>query len=151
MRLSNPNDEPVYDDVQTVSFTGTRAGMTSGQKKAVRWLLRKLEAECLVHGDCTGADEDAGEIADSLGMEVRKRPSTHRSRAFTKVGTCVADPMPPLKRNQDIINDGDCVIACPRKMSEELRSGTWAAVRYARKAECLIWIAWPDGSLEWPV
>lgn len=150
MQLSKPNDEAVYDRIDVVAFTGTRKGMTPKQLKSFRWLLKKLDASTLVHGDCVGADEQAGDIAASLGMTVHLRPSTSKTRAFSKVGTIVAAPKPPLERNPDIVDDGNCVVACPGRMNEELRSGTWAAVRYARKQDCLIWIVWPDGSLTWP-
>ena len=151
MRLSNPTYESVYDRISVVSFTGTRRGLTPIQRKSLRWVLKKLQAATLVHGDCLGADEEAGEVADSLGMKVHKRPSTSKTRAFSKIGTLVAEPKPPLDRNPDIVDDGDCVVACPGGMGEELRSGTWAAVRYARKQDCLIWIVWPDGSLTSPL
>ena len=98
-----------------------------------------------------GADEHAGEVADALGMEVHKMPSTSETRAFTKIGIFVAEPKAPLARNPDIIDYGDCVVVCPARMKEELRSGTWAAVRYARRNDCLIWIVWPDGSLTTPL
>lgn len=41
---------------------------------------------------------------------------------------------PYLERNKDIANEGiDGLIAAPSGWVEELRSGTWATVRYARK------------------
>jgi hypothetical protein len=150
MKLSNVADEAVYGKIEVVSFTGTRQGMTAAQKKSFRWLLKELGAGTLVHGDCVGADEDAGDIAHDLGMRVNKRPSTSETRAFSPIGTIVAKPKPPLERNPDIIDDGDCAVACPRGMGEERRSGTWAAVRYARKQDYIIWTVWPDGSLTWP-
>lgn len=150
MRLSNHTNESVYDRIDVVSFTGTRRGMTGKQRKSFRWILKKLKADTLVHGDCVGADEEAGEEANDLGMVVHLLPSTSETRAFSKVGIVIAEPKPPLERNPDIVDAGNCLIACPAKMQEELRSGTWAAVRYARKQDCLIWIVWPDGSLTWP-
>lgn len=40
---------------------------------------------------------------------------------------------PPLKRNYDIVDACDILLAAPRTLTEELRSGTWATIRYARK------------------
>lgn len=50
------------------SFTGTQVGMTKNQKLSfVRLLSKFSEWDYLVHGDCVGADEDANNIAVSLG------------------------------------------------------------------------------------
>ena len=37
--------------------------------------------------------------------------------------------------------------ATPGGFKEELRSGTWACVRYARKADRPVHIVWPDGKV----
>jgi len=126
--------------------------MTKKQLKSFKELLIEMKADLLVHGDCIGADDQAGNVAGSLGMSVNKRPSTlSDDRAFSKVGTVVAEERPPLDRNRDIVDDGDCLIACPRRMKEERRSGTWATVRYAAKIDTPLWLVWPDGSVKSPV
>lgn len=131
-----------------VSFTGTRKGMTKEQKSLFREILLKSKASLFVHGDCVGADADAHYIALELGIEIHKRPSNHKSRAFCKEGKEIALPEDPLKRNPKIIDDGDILVACPGMLEEELRSGTWAAIRYARKIQRPISILWPDGTIE---
>lgn len=58
------------------------------------------------------------------------------------------EPKSYLKRNHDIVDEGvDGLIAAPNGWVEELRSGTWATVRYARKLKRRIWIIRPDGTL----
>jgi len=52
---------------------------------------------------------------------------------------------PPLTRNHDIVDCTELLIACPKSMKEELRSGTWATVRYARKLERPVIIIYPNG------
>jgi hypothetical protein len=39
------------------------------------------------------------------------------------------------------------VIAAPMSSAEILRSGTWATIRYARKAGKPVLIIWPNGEL----
>lgn len=118
--------------------------MAPEQRDQVRALLVLL-ARGLTHGDCVGADKEAGELCQALGLPVRKFPSTSATRAWTDYGELVASPADPLARNKDIIRDGEIVIATPGKLHEELRSGTWAAIRFARKMAREIWIVWPDG------
>jgi hypothetical protein len=54
---------------------------------------------------------------------------------------------PPLERNHDIVDQADVMIATPRTMQEEQRSGTWATIRYARKKGRELHIIWPDGTI----
>ena len=42
--------------------------------------------------------------------------------------------LPPLVRNRNIVRAVDIMIAAPATDKEELRSGTWATVRYCRQA-----------------
>lgn len=51
------------------------------------------------------------------------------------------------KRNHDIVDATEWLIATPKKF-EEIRSGTWATVRYAKKVKKPVTIIWPDGSIE---
>jgi hypothetical protein len=39
---------------------------------------------------------------------------------------------PPLVRNRNIVDACTILTAAPRSTAEELRSGTWSTVRYAR-------------------
>jgi len=55
----------------------------------------------------------------------------------------------PLERNSDIVADSDLLLATPRFYEEELRSGTWATVRRARKANKPLIIVWPNGKVDW--
>lgn len=58
----------------------------------------------------------------------------------------VHEPRPPLERNRDVVDASDVLLACPGGMAEEQRSGTWATIRYARKAGKPVVIVWPDGT-----
>lgn len=130
-----------------ISFTGTRRGMTHEQTSSLRGLLSVSSAELLVHGDCVGADEQAHELATSLSIRTRARPSDSGAHRAHCVADEIADPRPPLDRNRDIVDDGDFLIAAPGQASEIARSGTWTTIRYARKIGRRVLVIWPDGSV----
>jgi hypothetical protein len=114
-----------------VGFTGSRNGeMPDPQADAV---LRYLAGFCtLHHGDCIGRDAHAHRLARQLGMLVEIHPPIYGSlRAF-----CAADyankPRRFLTRN---------------RFEEQLRSGTWATVRYAQQMGKRVIVVFPDGSV----
>lgn len=130
-----------------LGFTGTRNGMTERQKEVVEALVRTLNPDCAVHGDCVGADTDFHAIVNRVKPDARTigYPSTLvAQRAYNSL-TLVHDPLPPLDRNWLIVDASDRMIACPHGHEEEQRSGTWATVRYARKQMKPLIIVWPDG------
>lgn len=143
----------LYRTVTHLTFTGTRNGMTDNQKQTFRWLLKQFPSlKAFIHGDCTGADADAHALALRALPDdcILKFPSNHSSRAFTEGGRIAAEPRPPLERNLTMVLFGNGLVACPKGYEEELRSGTWHAIRRARQNDKLIWIIWPDGSLTCP-
>lgn len=96
-------------------------------------------------GDCIGADKEFHDIAKSLGhWSVGHPPLNFYKRAF-----CDFDeerrPQEFLVRNKIIVDESDQLIATPKGFVEELRSGTWSTIRYARKNVTSIVIVWPDG------
>lgn len=134
-----------------VGFTGTRDGMTVPQhEQFARWVREHVPSQ-FHHGECRGADEQAvWEVTRHSAVVVVAHPCTLRGeRAKTAVGlSAFTHPVKaPLVRNRDIVNACDVLLACP-KGPEELRSGTWMTVRYARKAGKPVVIFWPDGRVE---
>jgi hypothetical protein len=71
------------------------------------------------HGAARGADTEAAYVADKLGYEIIAYPAVRGHE---------------LERNRMIVAACDLLIAAPLQDTEILRSGTWATVRYARKA-----------------
>jgi hypothetical protein len=57
-------------------------------------------------------------------------------------------PKPYLERNDLIAMDCGRLLACPYELEEQLRSGTWATIRYARRYQRPITIIFPDGSVK---
>lgn len=131
-----------------ISFTGSRKGMTSLQKKTFVKIISTLPDFSFLHGDCIGADSDAHNLVLDQGMKnILIRPCYFNDqRAFSEGGTIIAKPGHPLARNKKIVDDGDQLIACPSGYAEERRSGTWATIRYAR-AKMPILIIWPNGKV----
>jgi len=112
-----------------VGFTGTRQGMTDRQKLALSSLLYLLHGDCeedsddLVfhHGGEPHADQEAAMIASGVFWSTKKyRPAKKDAKHL-------------LERNHKIVDAVSILIAAPRSLAEEVRSGTWATVRYARK------------------
>jgi cytosine/uracil/thiamine/allantoin permease len=58
----------------------------------------------------------------------------------------VLEPGPYLWRNHQIVDATAALLACPFEFEEQLRSGTWATVRYARTLGRPIRFFWPDGT-----
>ncbi len=117
-----------------IGFTGTQIGMSQRQKDRLRWVI--ADASEFHHGDCIGADAEAHEIALGLGLKIVIHPPLLESkRAFCKGAFQVLDPKEYLDRNRDIVDCCQILIAAPRNMKEELRSGTWSTIRYAKKTK----------------
>lgn len=124
-----------------VGVTGTELGLSDRQMASLWWVLDVIKPRGLRHGDCVGVDAQAAQIADSLNIPTfshpgfsPKYPDTTRFRAFHK-STTIYEPKPFLERDDDIARNVALLIACPLESKEELLSGTWATIRYARKAE----------------
>lgn len=136
-----------------VGFTGTQAGMMPAQLWRVHIRVLELGATDVSHGDCVGSDDQFDQFARELGLRRHIRPSTlaaKRAWCLAGNGDVLHPPKPPLVRNRDIVDEVDAMIATPKEMTETLRSGTWATIRYARKVGKPVWIVWPDGTVSAP-
>lgn len=125
-------------------FTGTQRGMTMAQKYALRNLLTNGEGE-FHHGDCIGSDAEAHGIATCLGYCCVIHPPTNSSKRAWCNAWVMRPMMPYLKRNHNIVDETAALIATPGEFEEQLRSGTWATVRYARKLGRKVFLILPDG------
>lgn len=111
-------------------FTGTRLGMTASQKEALARYLQELKVSELHHGDCIGADQEACEIAQTLGIPtVCHPPDKSNLRAYTK-NTATNTPKPYLVRNRDIVNETEVLLAAPHETRPS--NGTNYTINYAK-------------------
>lgn len=126
-----------------VGFTGSRGGLNPSQESRIEKILLENGATHVSHGDCVGADTRFHEVALKLGLDISIFPPDKKGlRSFlgsVGKGTIHAEKS-YIKRNHDIVNSCDFMIACPDTNKEKLRSGTWATIRYARKHNKRIYI-----------
>ena len=129
-------------------FTGTKEGISQKQRESLESLI--IRCKTLHHGDCIGADESAHQIAYLKDLKIVIHPPTDpKHRAFCIGAAIMWEEKPYLMRNHDIVDCSQILIACPKEeRGEELRSGTWATVRYARKCGKKIFIVRPSGRIE---
>lgn len=144
----------VVKKLPTVGFTGTgHQPLTTSQRINLEAKLlwrRDNGFKVFRHGDCIHADTEAHYIALKLGYNIVVHPPTDSSKA-SGLGTKPVEqaiilrelPRPYLERNHDIVDNSDILIACPKENTEQLRSGTWATVRWARKKGKQVYLILP--------
>jgi hypothetical protein len=87
----------------------------------------------LHHGDAVGADAEAHDIAIELGCAIVIHPPAIETQRAFMTAADVRAPKPYLDRNKDIVRETTILVAAPAEAVEQLRSGTWSTVRYARR------------------
>lgn len=135
-----------------VCFTGTQKKLTPKQLEDLESRLDSLKPSALIHGGCIGGDDAADLIAVKLGIYRVIYPCDIRSKSIPVEvlrarGRCTINlpPYKPLDRNRIMVSVADFLIAYTRQEQEYLRSGTWATIRYARKAKLPHWVIGPSG------
>lgn len=133
-------------------FTGTQKGLTRPQYHALAIYIQAVPWESgrptLHHGDCLGADAQVHDIAWHQDWWIWIHPPLDpKKRAFKPNYNNINPPSPYLERNRNIVDICELLVACP-KGPEELRSGTWSTVRYARVTNTPVIIIWPNGVIE---
>ena len=128
-----------------IGFTGTAAGMTQAQLASAEDVYVALNGNVLHHGLCIGSDEQMHHIAARHAAAIIGHPPVNEYKLARCECREYRQKKPYLVRNQDIVDESDVLLATPKGNEEELRSGTWSTVRYARKQHKLIFIIWPNG------
>jgi hypothetical protein len=126
--------------------------MTLRQHEAVAELLERRAGSFTVlhHGDCVGGDAEVHEVGRYLKLYIIGHPPLNpRMRAWRRCDE-LRPPKDYIARNHDIVDECEELVAAPHSKAEEVHSGTWATVRYARKQGKLITIVFPDGSFGQP-
>lgn len=125
-----------------LGVTGTRHPIAPRQASRLVDRIQDPGVTEVHHGDCVGWDALAHHLALEHGkLIVVHPPDNDRWRAFcaeqyrSRFGRVVVlPPRPFLLRNQDLVDAVDELVAGPTQPHEVMRSGTWATVRYARRA-----------------
>lgn len=138
-----------------VGFTGTQKGMSPAQIQWVGEFLSKHRPVEFHLGDCIGADTDCYYIIENFNsgnvypgiVTFGHIPIYDYKRSKLKY-TFERAPKPYLDRNHDIVDESDVILATPGETEEQLRSGTWATIRYAKKTRKQLHIIYPDGAVQ---
>ena len=131
-----------------VGFTGTQRGLTDYQIKVLQGLLALLAGVEFHHGDCIGADSKAHSLARAAGMVIVIHPPKNPTKRAWRRGDRETEAKDYLVRNRAIVDETDWLLACPGEGKEQLRSGTWSTVRWARRAGKRITIILPEADHE---
>lgn len=133
-----------------IGFTGTQEGMSDTQKSNFMAALlvfesmhgaRNLEFH---QGQCIGADHDALLLVKTReGIWTVSHPPLDIRKAHDLECDEVRPSYTYLERNHNIVDSVNVLLAAPRSWKEELRSGTWSTVRYARKINRPYQVIWP--------
>lgn len=138
-----------------LGFTGTQLGMTDIQAQIVfdeMMLFGQEPGEEVTeahHGCCVGADAqfDAMLAYMDKSVVVHGHPPLNTGKMAKGLYCDVMHPpLEYLVRNRAIVDAVDTLFATP-KGEEELRSGTWSTVRYARRKGINIRIVMPNGNM----
>jgi hypothetical protein len=122
-----------------MGVTGATGGCTPWQAAQLRSLLMSFTPSEVHHGDCIGVDA----LSHAIAIELRDcsttgsprvhihPPEDSKQRAFCQYYDVMHPLQPYLVRDREIAAC-DLLVAVPHSRQEQLRSGTWATVRYAR-------------------
>jgi predicted Rossmann fold nucleotide-binding protein DprA/Smf involved in DNA uptake len=123
-----------------VGFTGTRQ-IEKISKERLSYLEDKILALIVdndfkittVHGCAFGADSFFHTLCLYNNIPVIGRPTYNYNKSLVGFEK-LYEPNHPLTRNRDIVGECDVLIALPINPNvEEIRSGTWFTIRYAKK------------------
>lgn len=138
-----------------VGVTATADGLARQQELVLASLLSDLrtdDVDWLLHGCCTGGDEQLALRARRLGYLLHGLPGRGLlDPARSLILNDRLDPVPSTKtpeltRNRHIVAAVGVLLAGPSGFTEERRSGTWATIRYAKAARLPLIIVYPDGT-----
>ena len=123
-----------------VGITGSRNGINEYQKNVFEYLIDKYEISSLHHGMCVGADSVISNIAYDKGIYIIGHPPSNDKMVCNECKVHITlDPKDYLKRNKNIVDKSNVLIAFPSTDKEVLRSGTWATIRYSYKKTIIIY------------
>lgn len=139
----------------TIGFTGTSNGMTNAQMTSVKRLVDTYVhwgATVARHGVCIGADEEFHQICRQVGhLYIIGHPGITSKGLIYKRSKVECDEMLEAKffldRNDDIVVQSTILIATPKEVIEQMRSGTWSTVRRARDHQVPYAIVFPNGEI----
>ncbi len=150
-----------------LGFTGTRRGLTDAQLMLLSSVVEVPPDRVFHGGEIDGADLQfhdwlikrgvnprsifvlPGDARQHAYWAERQRREYQANRSRETIGTFhLLATQPYLKRNRVIANECHRLLAAPGEYAMQLRSGTWATVRYARAAGKPVMLILPDGTVK---
>jgi len=135
-----------------IGFTGTRQGMTIPQHAALVKIMlsyRKMTEASFMwhHGLCIGSDEQCHNLATIFDFYIFGHPPINEDLVAELTGfRGLAPAKGYIARNHTIVDSTEILIATPHELKEQVRSGTWATIRYAKKRGKRVTIINPYGN-----
>jgi hypothetical protein len=133
-RLPDRGDPSMPEGI-ILSFTGTRQLLTKYQMRKMRQIICHPLVVELHHGDCVGADAYAHKLALMIGKHIVIHPPVNSKYRAWCMGIDV-EWWPEKSywvRNRDIVRCGHLLLAVPAGPEVQRGSGTWHAIRFARR------------------
>lgn len=133
-----------------LAFTGSKDHITLKQLTVLHQTFRSLRDKGYLwmhNGDCITSDFEAAKVWGKLKGKVMLHPPVNsKYRAFFQADI-ICEPREYIVRDHHMVDLSRRLIATPQTFEEQIRSGTWATIRYARKLRLKITIIYPDGSV----
>lgn len=124
--------------VTHLGMTGTSSrSLTSRQLEEAARTLAELSPGFVHHGVCVKADEEFHYLVEELFPHIKiiGHPPVNQSKMARGLRFYeLRQPAEYLVRNHNIVDEVEQLLGFPKGGKEELRSGTWATIRYARRA-----------------
>ena len=117
-----------------IGFTGSQYGMTRNQSTNFIESILHLKPSKFRHGCCIGADSQAHYIIRRyfpLCQIIGHPPINQSKMDLTLKPDIMLEPKEYIERNHDIVDLSKLMIATPYSAKEQIRSGTWATIRYS--------------------
>lgn len=136
-----------------IGVTATREGLTPIQLNNAKIAMssHSSHSTTLHHGACVGGDEQLALTAFNLGYTIAAHPPINKKALSVRaldLSTIVWEEDDYIARNRTIVDVTDVMLAFPRTRAEELRSGTWSTIRYAKTRNKALVIFWPGGGFQ---
>lgn len=130
-------------------MTGNRVGISNEALVSLKSFLNTNDITEAHHGDCIGADEHFhNEVAERNINIVIHPPKNDDGRAFCK-GNSMTERKGHIRRNKDLVDETDILIAFPPTDFYVEGSGSWSTIKYAEKKKKEHYIIFPNGSIDW--
>lgn len=133
-----------------IGFTGSSKPLAEPQRKSLLVTFSMLHdsgAIWLNNGDCINGDFDAALYWRALGGKLHLHPPLNPSKRAFLTGDFTEELKEYLDRNKKIVDKSCLMVGAPHEKTEQLRSGTWSTIRYARHCGVPIITVFPDGSV----